>query len=330
MQGHIHILGVAILAALLSMVGNSFSFHLDTQSPLYKTLEPKLTLREILLDTEGFHLAMAPAFFGFYGYFGALAAWEEEVDSAIFDKARVKSIAGASAGAMAAILISAGVSPREAANFCSQNVTLSKFADFPAVLALFRGNSFQATMHQFLREARSHQSLLLEDAVLPVAVSAFDLQTFQGKILRRGSMARAARASATFPALFQPVGWRCDHSKEDYVLMDGGIGDLHGWKGLGAFVKNHSRIVHIQMGTSFYSPPGPSDFLAVLDAEINQVQVVSIILTNLPRPSPWALDQGPVAVEMARKAMIRALDEPIKQGKDKDHLIVEVDATPFI
>lgn len=333
LQTHVHILGIAILAVLLSMVGNSFSFHLAYPSSLSRPVEPKVTLREILRQPEGFHLAMAPSFFGFYGYFGALAAWEDQVDSAIFVKTRVKSVAGASAGAMAAILLSAGVSPKEAADFCSQNVTLSKFADFPAIFALFRGNSFQATIHQFLREARPHQSLLMEDAVIPVAVSAFDLQTFKGKILRRGSMARAARASATFPVLFQPVGWKCDYSNEDYILIDGGLGDMHGWKGLGAFMESDSRIIHMQMGTALYSPPGPSEFLSGLNLEgreINQVQVVSVILTNLPQPGPWALDKGPVALEMARKAMIRALDQPIRQGKENHHLILEVDATSFL
>jgi hypothetical protein len=34
-----------------------------------------LTLRDILTDsTTGFHLAIAPSFFGFFGYFGMLAA----------------------------------------------------------------------------------------------------------------------------------------------------------------------------------------------------------------------------------------------------------------
>jgi hypothetical protein len=323
-QTHAHIVGIVILAVLLSKVGNSF--HVEYRPPLYRPLEPKMTLRDILLHPDGFHLALAPAFFGFYGYFGALAAWEDQVDPAIFDQ--VKSVAGASAGAMAAILLSAGVSPNEAAAFCSNNVTLSKFADFPALLAVFRGNAFQATIHQFLREARPHQSLLMEDAVIPVAVSAFDLQTLQGKILQRGSMARAARASATFPILFQPVGWKCDYSQEDYVLIDGGIGDMHGWKGLGPFVKRNSRIIHIQMGTALYSPPGPSEFRTGLNRQdMDQVQIVSIILTNLPQPGPWALEKGPVALEMARQTMIRALDCPIGHGKEDQHLILEVDAS---
>ncbi|GAX20512.1 hypothetical protein FisN_24Hh238 [Fistulifera solaris] len=325
-QAHAHIVGIVILAVLLSKVGNCF--HVEYQPPRYRPVEPKMTLRDILLHPDGFHLALAPAFFGFYGYFGALAAWEDQVDSAIFEKSRVKSVAGASAGAMAAILLSAGVSPNEAAVFCSNNVTLSKFADFPALLALFRGNAFQKTIHQFLREARPHQSLLIEDAVIPVAVSAFDLQTLQGRILQRGSMARAARASATFPILFQPVGWKCDDSQDDYVLIDGGIGDIHGWKGLGPFVKHKSRIIHIQMGTALYSPPGPSAFRSALSRQdIDEVQVISILLTNLPQPGPWALEKGPVALEMARKAMSRALDQPMRLGKEDRHLILEVDAS---
>jgi len=38
-----------------------------------------ITLREYLTHPDGFHLAMAPAFFGFYAYFGALITLDEEV-----------------------------------------------------------------------------------------------------------------------------------------------------------------------------------------------------------------------------------------------------------
>jgi predicted acylesterase/phospholipase RssA len=79
-------------------------------------------------------------------------------------------------------------------------------------------------MYQFLMMQQQHQSPLrggteydsssrtvvvvhnLEDNPIPVAVSAFDLQTMSTPILTSGSMARSARASATFPGLFQPVG----------------------------------------------------------------------------------------------------------------------------
>eukprot|EP00957_Ditylum_brightwellii_P116725 8903255-Ditylum_brightwellii.AAC.1 len=73
------------------------------------------------MHPDGYHLAMAPAFFGFYAYFGALAALNEDVAPTTDNvgivlpksgfeegnKTLLKSVAGASAGAMAAVLLSA-------------------------------------------------------------------------------------------------------------------------------------------------------------------------------------------------------------------------------
>jgi hypothetical protein len=82
-----------------------------------------LTLREFLLHPDGFHLAMGPAFFGYFAYFGALITLDEAVgvlhyshghdngegetsDGDIMEEEKkmlLKSVAGASAGAMAAV-----------------------------------------------------------------------------------------------------------------------------------------------------------------------------------------------------------------------------------
>lgn len=113
---------------------------------------PVMTLRDFLSHHEGFSLAMAPAFFGFYGYFGALAAWEDGISTSLLrggsdsdsdsagnskhshDKNGIgggrrllQHVSGASAGAMAAVLLAAGVAPKRAAEFC-ETITLSKFA----------------------------------------------------------------------------------------------------------------------------------------------------------------------------------------------------------
>ena len=146
-----------------------------------------LTLRDFLTHKDGYSLGMAPAFFGFYGYFGSLAAWEQAVAADILKPPRLRSVAGASAGAMAAILVAAGVSPLHAAlDFCAA-LRLSDFADPPGVLAVFRGKRFEQIMEEYLDKESMCESLLLEDANLPVAVSAFDLQTMSGQILCEGS-----------------------------------------------------------------------------------------------------------------------------------------------
>ena len=201
-----------------------------------------MTLREFLMHEEGIHLGMAPSFFGFYGYFGALAAWDDELtvvstNNEIHNRSRysmhkIRSVAGASAGAMAAVLLASGIAPREAAEFC-KTVTLDRFADPPGLLAMFKGHKFEEIMFDFLLERSPEKIIRLEDGKIPVAVSGFDIQTMSGKILSTGSMARAARASANFPGLFQPVAWR--EGDDDFLLTDGGLADFSG-------VKEHSTL----------------------------------------------------------------------------------------
>jgi hypothetical protein len=283
------------------------------------------------MDPAGIHLAMAPAFFGFYGYFGALAAWEEELSETNSTvevlKEQIHGVAGASAGAMAAILLAAGVAPRNAADFCT-TITLGQFADFPGLLTVFRGNRFQDIMFDFLQRQRPHSSLQLQDADIPVAVSGFDLQTFQGKLLMRGSMARAARASACFPFLFQPVGW-VDNG-DNYLFIDGGLTDTSGLMGLAAFKSSSNqtkRVVNLVIG-GFHlgQAPGPSSMPDGVDAS----EVLSISIQNLPNCGPLAMENGPRAVEGARRAMKESLDLPVYMGKEEGHYELHIDASSFV
>jgi hypothetical protein len=272
---------------------------------------------------------MAPAFFGYYGYFGSLAAWDDELSNSTFAllKENIKSVAGASAGAMAAVLLASGISPRKAAEFCS-SISLRDFADFPGLLTVFKGNKFEEIMHTFMATQNPDSSLKLEDSPIPVAVSGFDLLTMQGKVLTRGSMARAARASACFPFLFQPVGWI--DNNENYLFTDGGITDMAGLNGLGAF-QHHSnlkkRVVNLIVGEyQFGVIPGPSS----MPPGINASEVVSISIRGLPQCGPHAMDKGPLAVQGAQLAMKKALDLPMYFGEEAGHYILHIDASPFV
>ena len=306
-----------------------------------------LTLRHILYSDEdeiGFHLAMAPAFFGFYGYFGMLAAWYENVhnntnhhhhqsSSTNDDKTStsrplpIRSVVGASAGAMAAILIAAGITPREAMHFCA-NITVNQYADFPGLLSLFRGNLFEQLLYDFLISAQVSNGIVspirfMEDAPIPVAVTAFDIQTMTTQILVEGSMARAARASATFPGLFQPVGWwnmdrtsrtatnqsSTSQQQQDYLFIDGGVFDVAGTMGFSKTILPHTakqqRVINLCVG-SFLTMPGPEDLP-------NHPDVISISIIGLPQPGPWAMSNGPIAYDMARNAMRDVLDTPLQR-----------------
>ena len=267
-------------------------------------------------------------------------------------------MAGASAGAIAAVLMGSGVPPRQAADFAS-TLTLDQINDFPGFGGLFRGHLAEQTMHNFLVQqmtssknnatttttttAMSSSSLLLQHApACPVGVSAFDLQTLQGKVLTKGNMARAALASATFPLLFQPMGWKDATTGEEYTLIDGGIGDMAGTAALEALESARSksnndmdgeqppqrggsvgeRIINLKVG-AFYTkrPPGPD--------EIGAKQVLSISLQNLPPVGPWALEMGPLAVQAAYDAMVASLDLPLYVSADQRHYELHIDASQF-
>lgn len=292
-----------------------------------------LTLRDFLLDTSGFYLGLAPSFFGFYGYFGALAAWEDGLSNSTFDvlQGNINGVAGASAGAMAAILLAAGIPPRRAAEFCT-TISLTDFADFPGLFTIFRGDKFEKIMYDFMKAERPKSSLLLQDADIPVAVSGFDIQRMEGRLLQRGSMARAARASACFPFLFQPVGWV--DGEENYLFVDGGIADTSGVAGLAALhtptrtgATTQRRVVNLVVGDFLGTvTPGPSD----LPDGVNATQLLSITIQNLPPCGPLNMPNGPLAVEAARRAMRASLDALLFLGKEEGHYELHIDASHFV
>lgn len=302
--------------------------HIVSKSGSHERMD--LTLRDFLMDSRGYHLAMAPSFFGYYGYFGALAAWEDEMSNSTFNVLRdpILGVAGASSGAMAAILLGAGVPPTEAAEFCT-TISLNDFNDFPGLLTVFRGDKFQEIMFNYLESHLPDTALDLQDAVVPVAVTGFDIQTMEGKVLKRGNMARAARASACFPLLFQPVGWV--EGEENYLFVDGGLADTSGVQGLAAIdtqdMEGPRRIVNMVVGDFHLGRPlGPSD----LPAGMNATEVLSISIQSLPQCGPWAMENGPLAVEGSRMAMRASVDQPLIRGKEDGHYELHIDASSFV
>jgi len=362
------------------------------------------TLREFLSHPDGFHMAFAPAFFGFFAYFGALAALEEETGGVglIVPSSRksqlqeeekdttpttanttcnLKSVAGASAGAMAAVMLAAGIQPRDAAKFAS-TFTWSQISDPPGWGGYAKGNNFEECMRRFIMEAArivrregssssrssgggeeedeegpsSSSSSVgkddsgtstptpfrLEEALVPVAVSVFDIVRMKEKILSKGCMAKAARASAGFPGLFQPVAWRREEEEEnsddnttndtkkkwgrsmsmkDYsLLIDGGITDNLGLNGLGAFSSSScttekKRVINMVVGDFQFQNPSSSSSSTInnMPKGVTASSLVSIALVNTPVCGPWAMKNGPRAVESTRRAMAAMLDVPMER-----------------
>lgn len=358
---------------------------------------PTTTLREYLVQNEenddaGIYLGMAPAFFGFFGYFGALAGIEDELSrstsddefapetSVLIERKILKGVAGASSGAMAAVLLASGISPHKGGKYASK-IKLSDFADPGGVGGFFKGNRFEILMNEFLQGLspvatmkNTNSTLQLEDALIPVAVSAVNIQpqitpeepswlqalaspldflssTYfpTEKVLSQGPMARAARASACFPMLFQPVGWIDTYSdstnSDKYsLLIDGGIFDMAGYNGLREIVQktgsgeNKINVLNLSIGSFLPAPHGPEDVSQDLNVAVDSVFSLSII--NLPFCSPLTMENGPIAIRAARRAIRAAMDQPISaitststiNGKEIEqyHFVLEIDASPFL
>lgn len=393
---------------------DGFSIHDDRLSTM--------TLRQFLSHDDGFHLGLAPAFFGFYIYFGALTAFHEHVlteeevsqgkilfpvgmknkklqfeesitvestfvverkfdsdvmgteavadideDDAInnnndaertattttgatartnrMQEPLLKSVAGASAGAMAAMLLAAGLDPRESAEFAS-SMTVDKFWDFPGLGGIIKGNMFEDIMVRRIKrsglsapegvqfEELDHDTLdnvMLEDSLIPVAVSGFDIFSFEKKIITKGCMGKAARASVSVPGLFQPCKWKYDGGDDKFhYLIDGGIMDGYGLAGLGHLHQDekNKRIVNLVAGSffGFAGPIGPSQ----LPEGIQAKEVVSISIENAPQCGPWAMKNGPIAVQAAMNAIKDVLDVPMYHGNEEGHYVLHVDVSGFI
>jgi len=315
---------------------------------------------------------MAPAFFGYYVYFGALTTFNENVllpderkegkiilpvrnattntngneNKEPAQESLLKSVAGASAGAMAAALIASGLNPRESAEFAS-TMTLDKFADPPGFGGILKGNVFEELMVNRLKgHTLDGENYMFEDSIIPVAMTGFDLLSMSEKILTGGCMGRAARASATFPVLFQPVGWTDSETKieragdgrlarlkrrfiPDALLIDGGVTDPWGLHGLAALLPNINNKRIVNLSVKEFGPVGnlgPS----AMPMGLNSKEVVSISIENAPGCGPWAMANGPRAVQAARDAIKAVLDLPMYRGDEDGHYVVRVDATAFI
>jgi predicted acylesterase/phospholipase RssA len=304
--------------------------HIPAHEPHDDSVLAEITLRDFLLHQDGFHLGLAPAFFGFYAYFGALTAWEEHVptgDNQSCLDSQILSVAGASAGAMSAVLLAAGIPPRRAAEFC-QSVKLSTFADPPGIGAAFKGDLFEELMQKFMEQEKPGHSLQLQDGKIPVAVSAFDIKTMKERLLKNGSMAKAARSSATFPLLFQPCQWSDKNNNNTAWFIDGGVTDMCGLNGLSVSHPHHTkRIVNLVVGGF---PPGGAPGPSKMPSGITASEVLSISIRNTPQCGPWAMQNGPRAHEAARRAMIAALDLPLYKGKEAGHYELHLDAGCFV
>lgn len=180
------------------------------------------------------------------------------------------------------------------ANIRSQLVRLSKH-DFwdPAIgFGLLKGQRFREFIQNIC------PVFAIEDCLLPLSISAFDLRSASTHVFNQGSLSDSVYASCTVPFLFQPI---CIN---DGLYFDGGIKDAPGLAG----TKNGERILlhHLE---SRLQPL----FRRVkrADRPPSRQNLVSVVIDNLAPVGPSRLHNGPLAFQQAETGLERALEKPL-------------------
>jgi NTE family protein len=137
-------------------------------------------------------------------HIGVLKAFEEEQIS-------IHCISGTSVGALVASYHAFGRPAESILSICS-TLNLSKIIDFTLERGgLFSTNNIREMIHRDLGDCR------IEDARIPLAICATDIETGEQLIFRKGNLADAVCASMAVPGLFVPV------EVDGRILVDGGL-----------------------------------------------------------------------------------------------------------
>ncbi len=237
------------------------------------------------LEQGPFAVAMSSGFFAFYAHTGAAIAVLER-------GFRPNLVAGSSAGAMVAGAYAAGMEPASHAKLLLE-IKRADFWDPRFGLGVLAGQKFDALLRQMLPVAT------FEECRVPLRISVFDILARKTRVLDRGDLAKAIRASCAVPGMFHPV-WI-----ERRPYWDGGILDRPGIAG----VPPGRLLYHHISAPAPWSREGASA-LALPRRE----GMVTVVIDGLPRSNPWRLDAGHRALDAARRAAEVAMDRPIAGG----------------
>ena len=137
-------------------------------------------------------------------HIGVLKAFEEE-------QIPIHCISGTSVGALVASYHAFGRPAESILSICS-TLNLSKILNFTLERGgLFSTKVIRDMIHRDLGDCR------IEDADIPLAICATDIETGEQLIFRKGNLADAVCASMAVPGLFVPV------EVDGRILVDGGL-----------------------------------------------------------------------------------------------------------
>ncbi len=241
------------------------------------------TLREWLREAP-FTLTMSSGFFAFYAHTGFFSILEEE-------GLLPAKVTGSSAGALVAGTWAAGVT---AEDFWRQLLEIERadFWDPKLGFGLLAGQRFQQRLAAILPVQT------FAECRAPLSVSLFDLRARKTVVRTEGPLPDTLRASCAVPGLFHPV--RIDGR----LYVDGGVADRPGLAGVAA----GDRVL-------FHHIESRSAWRRKAEMTIpSRVDMQTLVLKNLPRSGPFALENGRRAFHAARLQTRRALSRPVAAG----------------
>lgn len=237
-----------------------------------------------------FTLALGAGFFGFFAHTGVLQALERA-------GLRPQRVTGVSAGALAGGLWASGLGADELA----EELLALRRPDFwdPGLPlgGLLRGKKFARKLEVILGKSGTSY---FRDCEIPFATVAYDVLRRAPVVLDQGRLAPAIQASCTVPLMFRPLL----HKRR--VLVDGGVRDRNGESALGA---GDRVLLHALPTTS------PLRHLRARERDAQAIRAgpgrMILQIPELPRVSPFRLEQGPLALERARAWTTEWLASPM-------------------
>lgn len=213
------------------------------------------------------------------------------------------------------------------------------FWDIGGIGGLLKGKLFQEAIE---KNIRVHE---IENCPIPFAATAYDTIRFRTRKISSGNIATAARASCTFPGLFQPV------IIDGTPHIDGGVWDWVGLMALEECIVAHAKRMRAKesiVGESTASVNNQdetydiktlfpenslivnvvfgSDYGSKLAPEFSHARLLTVVVENIPDVTPFTMTTaGLEAYKLAKAAMHRALFSCHIQELGPNHWAAYVD-----
>jgi len=235
-------------------------------------------------------------------------------------------LAGCSAGAMSGAAIASGSQVFE-----KSSETLKLHSDMERLVTLgdrrwqvldpgvgfglLKGHGVEAEMSNLYASS-------FDQLCTPFACTATSLSSMQTVVLNHGALPAAVRASMTVPLLFQP-----GQHEDKRFLVDGGIWDWSGSKGLSGLPKQPDRSLHIIVNRKM---PFLSHFERVVPPSKFGAPRSEVITLRLNNPPNLFLGEASFqsfgeAIVVTAASVTQILDCPLQAGDEAGHFIIDVD-----